>query len=220
MIKNSIKKLLENNSIILALLLLSYMGISFYMANISPSKTLYINNLREQLSETEIKSLLKNVDKYAWLRYFLIILTILIRVFIVSFFLFIGTTLSGYEVKFKQLFNISIKADFIFIIPLLIKIFWIQLEINNINIKDIEYFYPLSLIQLINPREIDPLWIYPFQTINLFEVSYWFILAFGIYRITKINYNESLSLIVKSYIPALALWITLVMFFSVTFSTP
>ncbi|MGF7029021.1 hypothetical protein L1283_005830 [Sphingobacterium sp. HSC-15S19] len=220
MIKNSIKKLLENNSIILALLLLSYMGISFYMANISPSKTLYINNLREQLSETEIKSLLKNVDKYAWLGYFLIILTILIRVFIVSFFLFIGTTLSGYEVKFKQLFNISIKADFIFIIPLLIKIFWIQLEINNINIKDIEYFYPLSLIQLINPREIDPLWIYPFQTINLFEVSYWFILAFGIYRITKINYNESLSLIVKSYIPALALWITLVMFFSVTFSTP
>lgn len=220
MIKNSIKKLLANNKVILALLLLSYMGISFYMANLSPSKALYINNLREQLSDTEIKSLLKNVDKYAWLGYFLITLTVLIRVFIVSFFLFMGTTLSGYEVKFKQLFNISIKADFIFIIPLLIKIFWIQLEINNINIKDIEYFYPLSLIQLINPREIDSLWIYTFQTINLFEISYWFILAFGIYRITKIDYNESLSLIIKSYIPALALWITLVMFFSVTFSTP
>jgi len=57
MIKNSIKKLLANNKVILALLLLSYMGISFYMANLSPSKALYINNLREQLSETEIKSL-------------------------------------------------------------------------------------------------------------------------------------------------------------------
>ena len=38
-------------------------------------------------------------------------------------------------------------------------------------------------------------WYYPLQTLNIFELTYWFLLAFGIYKVTKLDFGGSSHLV-------------------------
>lgn len=210
---------IPNNYVALLLLIFAYSSVTFYMNNISPFRDLYIDSLRDNLSNVQINIVSERMKLYSWIGYVFIPVIILFRIFLVSVVLYIGVVLSGIKLSFNQLFKTSLLASFLFIIPLIIQVFWIEIYSEGLTLQQMQFFSPFSLLSFFDPKSIDPIWVYPLQAINVFEIVYWFALAYGIYKYTEVKYENSFFLVIKSYLPALMLWIIFVMFLTVTFST-
>ena len=92
-------------------------------------------------------------------------------------------------------------------------IFWFYYKL-----EDIQYFYPLSALNIVGYQDLEPWFIYPFQTLNLFEVTYWLILAYFIGKATQTSMDQGLKIVAYSYGSALLLWVVTVMFFTLNYS--
>jgi hypothetical protein len=101
-------------------------------------------------------------------------------------------------------------AEFIFFIPAIIKIIWFPGYHPGSTLTEWHRFYALSALSLCPGAPAD--YSYALQTLNLFEVGYWFLLGYGVSKATSLNYDLSLRLVVVSYLPLLFIWIALVTF--------
>jgi len=78
--------------------------------------------------------------------------------------------------------------------------------------QDLQQYYPLSYINFLDLSKLQPWLIYPLQTINLFEVAYFFVLVYGLWKLLKNNYWKSFEIVAVSYGTGLFIWIGFVMF--------
>lgn len=183
-------------------------------------KQLLININVEQVNE-----LLELQKKWQWLSYAIIPLLILIKTAIISSVLYIGTFFySKNKVTFKQLFNAVIKAEFVFLLVGVAKIIWFYFFQTNYTLEDLQYFYPLSALNIVGYKGLDNWFIYPLQVLNLFELAYWLLLS---YFIGKLAFTEKdkgkpmdlgFKIVASSYGSALLLWVVVVMFFTLNYS--
>ena len=60
--------------------------------------------------------------------------------------------------------------------------------------------------------------IYPFQTLNLFELAYIICLGYWVGQLTNTNTDNGLKVVAYSYVPALLLWVVTIMFFTLNYS--
>ncbi|HEX8461729.1 MAG TPA: hypothetical protein VF623_09875, partial [Segetibacter sp.] len=84
--------------------------------------------------------------------------------------------------------------------------------------QDIQFFYPLSLTQLLNLTQFPSYLIYPLQQLNLFELAYWLLIAAGIKAHTEKTFKQSLKVVTSSYGVALGIWILFVVFIQLQFT--
>lgn len=123
--------------------------------------------------------------------------------------------LKDYSVSFIRLLIMITSAEYLFLIPAAIKIWWFKYVDPHADLNQWLHFYPVSLLSLFPDTRV--IWIYPLQLANLFEVVYWFLLAYGIKRLTTLNYDFSLRIVLCSYFPALVAWLAVVSFFTLLF---
>ena len=109
-------------------------------------------------------------------------------------------------------------AEAVFLVPGIFKLFWFIFVQTNYTLSDVQMFYPLSVLNFFDPDSLDAWLIYPLQLINIFEVIYLFILAYGFYLATQSNYGMMLRLVVCTYGTGLFIWTIGVMFLTVSFS--
>jgi hypothetical protein len=138
---------------------------------------------------------------------------LLIKLLLISLVLYTALYLSDHYVNFEKIFNVTIWAESIFFIPAIIKIYWFHFHYPGGTLADWHKFYVLSALSLFDYGPAD--YYYALQTINVFEFCYWFILAYGISKISGLGYDRSLRLILYGYLPALFIWISVVTFCSV-----
>ena len=86
---------------------------------------------------------------------------------------------------------------------------------DSIDLDELLNFYPLTLAGFLGSNNFDKDLLLIFQSISLFEVAYWFILAYLIGKLAKTSLNEGLKLVMSSYFPAFCLWLLAVTFFIV-----
>lgn len=202
------KSLLKSNIIGLGALL----GLSFALISITNHYILTINfynnsgDLFSGIPDQE-NAVYESLQKWV---YIATAGYLIVKLFLIAMVLYTALYLSDHEVPFSQVLNITILSEFIFIIPAVLKIIWFHQDYPNGTILDWHRMYVLSALSLFESAPAD--WYYPLQTLNAFEVAYWFLLAFGIYKITKMDYDSSLRLVLFSYVPALFIWIATVAF--------
>ncbi|MBF7091214.1 hypothetical protein IUY40_06655 [Flavobacterium sp. ALJ2] len=181
-------------------------------------KLLY-NTIAEKLTSQQLNHFFEFQNKWKWISYIFFPIYIVIKTSIIATVLYVGTYFfSQKEVGYNSLWNIVIKAEFIFLLVATTKIIWFYFFQTNYDLEDIQYFYPLSALNIVGYRGLETWFIYPFQTLNLFELTYWLILAYFIGKETDTNMDKGLKIVVYSYGPALLLWITTVMFFTLSYS--
>src|SRR5690606_35099916 len=112
----------------------------------------------------------------------------------------------------------SSDLEFVMLLPILIKTIWFTLAGGDYSLEDFQYFYPLSLLSVVDYKQVDALWYYPLQLLNVFELLYWIALGWGLHTIIQKDFDRSLRIVLGSYLPALVLWIVVVMFLTVTFN--
>ncbi|MHC0446854.1 hypothetical protein ACWA1F_15695 [Flavobacterium sp. 3-218] len=209
---------MRNTFLRYSLLTISFVFITEITNKILNLKDLLHHFLSDFLSVQQVNSYFEFQDKWHWLTYLYIPLLILIKTIIISTILYAGLFLFGKEIKYTQLWNITIKAEFIFVLVPILKILWFYFFQTNYNLNDIQNFYPLSALNIVGYKGLETWFIYPFQVLNLFEVFYIIYLGFQIGRITNTNADYGLKIVGLSYVPFLLLWVATVMFFTLNYS--
>lgn len=186
---------------------------------------LLIESLSTRFSLEQIKEYILNKHKWQWLSYAIIPLLLLIKTAIIASVLYVGTFFySKAKVEFKQLINVAIKAEFVFLGVGVLKIVWFYFFQTNYTLEDIQYFYPLSALNIVGYKGLEAWFIYPLQVLNLFELVYWLLLS---YFIGKLAFTEKdkgkpmdlgFKIVASSYGSTLLLWVVVVMFFTLNYS--
>jgi hypothetical protein len=126
---------------------------------------------------------------------------------VIAFVIWVGCFMYGYRVTYSQCWGVVIVAEYIFLIPELVKIFWFMVVINDPSYYEIRAYYPLSLIQFVNYSEIDTRWAYPLRALNVWEIGYWFLLVEGIHHFARKQKKIVWLIVACSYILLFFFWL-------------
>ena len=203
------------NFVLLTILLILLEWLSRYILK---TDLLFVDSLSSELTERQILEFLDFKEKWIWLGYVIKPLILIIKTSIIAAILDLGCFFFGKEIKYKELFNIVVKAEFVFLLIIIFKTAWFYFFQANYNLEDLQYFYPLSALNIIGYDGLEPWFVYPFQVLNLFEIAYWFILAYLIGKELNENTDKGFSIVASSYGVSLLIWVVGVMFFSLNMS--
>jgi hypothetical protein len=137
---------------------------------------------------------------------------LLFKLGVITLILHTALYLNNQDVSIGKIFRVTVLAEFIFLIPATVKIISFPYTFPHGTLLDWHRYYVLSLLSLFENAPAD--WYYALQTFNVFEIGYWFLLAYGISKISPLNYDRSLRIVVTAYVPALVIWIAAVTFFT------
>lgn len=182
------------------------------------SDNLYFNTFAEQLTYEQIESLINQGKKWAWVSYAVLPVLTLVKLTLVASCLSIGLYFFTNRFSFKSAFDVVLEAEFVFLIPILLKIIWFALFQTDYSLQDLQFFFPLSALNFFDYTTVQPWLIYPLQLLNLFEILYWVVLAKGISQLIERDFAKSFELVLASYGTGLLLWVAVIMFISVSYS--
>ncbi|MCH6201778.1 hypothetical protein MMU07_19515 [Aquiflexum sp. LQ15W] len=100
--------------------------------------------------------------------------------------------------------------------PIISKILWFGFVSPDYTLDDFRGFYPLSLFAMFEPDLLDKWLHYPFKTINVFEIAYWFALAGSLSLVLSIAFQEMFRIVVLYYGSYLVCWMLFVVFISLS----
>ena len=118
------------------------------------------------------------------------------------------------DIRISSLFKLVISAEFVFLIAIAIKFSHFYWSHIDFTIKDFQSYYPLSLLNYQTSISSEKLMTYPLQLVNLFELFYWGILAYGIYELSdqKVKPVKAFGLVAMTYGVGLMFWVGVVSF--------
>ena len=126
---------------------------------------------------------------------------------IIALVIWIGCFMYGYRVTYAQCWGVVIGAEFIFLIPELLKILYFFVIETDPSYWDIGSFYPFSLMHFFDYYAIDKKWAYPLRALNLFEIVYWFAVVSGIHHYARKEKKIVWFIVASSYILIFFLWL-------------
>ncbi|HWB92044.1 MAG TPA: hypothetical protein VG605_09335 [Puia sp.] len=177
----------------------------------------YYSLFQNTLDSERIDQLIQRNQRFQWVSYIVQPLFLLLRCAIFASVIFAGLLLSKANVSFGSCLRIVIIADGVALIVTLIRTVWFIFRPTSSPL-DFQSFYPLSAIQLLDIHKIPRYLIYPLQQINLFEVCYWVLLAFGIRSLTNRKWDQSFSIVAATYGVSMLIWMLIVVFITLQFS--
>jgi hypothetical protein len=125
---------------------------------------------------------------------------------VIAFVIWVGCFMFGYRVTYAQCWGVVIGAEFIFLVPEILKILWFLFIHRDPTYYDISAFYPLSLMHFFDYYSIDKRYAYPLRALNVFEVVYWFLLVEGIHHYARKDKKYVWIIVACSYILLFFLW--------------
>ena len=181
------------------------------------NEIVFFNTYSEQLTYDRAMELFSKMKSFAWVSYIITLVLMLLKFSAISVLLYIGVFFSDLhkEITLRQIFKVVIISELVFISASIAKLLWFIFFAGNYTLDDMSFFYPLSLINLFNRAEVATYWIYPLQTVNIFQLLYILILALGLTRVSSLKKKDADLVVPGTYIPAIAVWIALIMFISI-----
>lgn len=199
-------------------LLIAYVTILIASDYVLISDELFFDFFGRQLSYESINEIIEKGKSWKWVMYLFLPAVVFLKLFLVSICFSIGGLVVGLESGYKTFFQVSVKSEFIFLIPTIIKLFWFSLYQTDYTLEDLQYFSPLSVFILFSPKEIEPWLAYPLQLLNVFELLYWFSLAYQLKEVLGKSFSGSWGFVAATYGVGLLVWLVLVMFLTVSIS--
>jgi len=181
------------------------------------NEIVFYNTYSEQLTYDRSLKLFEDLSRISWISYAFTPIMLLIKFSLVSLVLYIGIVFCNIQdkVSLGSVFKIVIASELVFVCAGFVKFLWFYLFAGNYDLNDLVFFYPLSLINFFKTSEISGFWIFPLQTINLFHLGYIISISYGLFKVCKIEKSDSDKIVLLSYLPALVIWVALIMFLSI-----
>ncbi|MCT2407386.1 hypothetical protein NZD88_07500 [Chryseobacterium antibioticum] len=206
------------NSILFFILILLYFTLTFLDKNFISTSSKIFDFLSKDYPSEMVQNYMESQKKWWWVSYATIPLLIGIKILLVTFCLnFIKLfDLPGLEkVKFSDIITLVLIAEFVFIIAgfyKFVNFYWID---TDYTLENLQTYYPISLLNIKEYISAEKWLAYPLQLVNLFELFYWGILAWGIWELSeqKISFKKSFGLTTITYGIGLLFWVGVVSFF-------
>lgn len=192
--------------------------LSWIMRNYLPFEQMLFNSLSEQLSVERIKALTATQKKWEWLGYIFIPLMLLIKWSLTTIPFYIGAIFFDLKLTFKKAFHIVLASEIVFLLLLLIKFLWFYFHKDTLNLEYLQFFMPLSLINLFEMNELDKWFVYPLQIVNVFEITYWLLLASLFAKEIKKPFWKAFEFVLATYGVGLLIWVIFMSFLILNFS--
>ncbi len=206
-----------NPWIIFVLSSILYMLINFSMNEFIISRDLYYNTYADQLSADRIDILINIKARWEWTDYVFIPVILFCKILVIALSIEIGAILLDYKVRFIKIFHVVIIAEAVIIIAQVIRnISLFFIDFNTLD--EIYNFYPLSVLNLINDRNLDMWLIYPLRLANVFTGIYFIVLISGLSYVLRNRPLGMLLFTLSTYGLCLSVWIMLIMFLSIYLS--
>jgi len=206
---------MDKNFIFFTILTSSHFLLSYVSNNILGVDALLYNSIAEQLSSEQVIKVLEFKEKWRFVSYIILPILLLLKISILAGILDVGCFFLSKEIKYKKIFNIVVRAEFIFLLVIVFKTAWFYFFQADYNLDDLQYFYPLSALNIISYDSVQPWFVYPLQVLNAFEIIYWIVLAILLEKAMNIKKsNLGIKIVASSYGPALLIWVVAVMFFT------
>jgi len=201
------------------LLIIASLGFSLTVKELLISDTLYFNSLAEKFSYEQIQEALDEGKNWEWFGFAIIPIFYAIKCSLVAFCLSIGLFFVTDRFEFKKLFGMAAVAEFVFLIPVVGKLLWFLFVQTDYTLEDLQLFYPLSALSIFDYHAVQPWLLYPLQVLNVFELIYWVVLAFGVARVMpQRDVNRAIGVVASSYGTGLVIWVAVVMFLTLTYA--
>lgn len=177
----------------------------------------FFNTYSEQLTYELSMEIFSAMRSYSWISYAITPILLLLKFSALSVLIYIGVFFSDLhkDITLGKIFKVVVLSEIVFVVASVIKMLWFILFAGNYTLDDMNFFYPLSLINLFSRSEVASYWVYPLQTINIFQVFYVLLLAFGLSRISSVKKISVDRIVLSTYVPAIAVWIAMVLFLTI-----
>lgn len=213
------------NDLFTFILLISIITLTTFGINNSfLTEDIYFQSFGTQLTLERIDKMVESAKTWEWVGYAILPVIVLLRIFYTSIFLFIGIFFTELTIEYGKLFKIALLADFVYVLAGLVKLV-ILIFFKEVNTLQDLQFQPLSVMELFNAKSIDPLFVYPLSLLNVFEFSYFLVLAWLLVGVINeaseertLRFGQSLKLVTTSYGSGLLLWVLVVMFITLNLS--
>jgi len=160
--------------------------------------SLYYSSLSEQYTSEQIQKILDIRNSWSYIGYFFIPIIIIIRVLYSSFCLFLGDLFQETHWGFKKLFNISLKTDVVFCFSVICNFYYYAFSENYDKIEDLSINH-FSLLHTAGKENIPSWLVFAFNSLNIFELFYVFLLIIFIHSLLKISYLKSIVFVLLTY---------------------
>lgn len=207
-----------SNTIIFIILSVAYIGLSYISSVILDLNGVMVRSLSEQLTAEQIEKVLSFKDQWQWISYVSVPLLLLIKISVTAVLIDVGCVFYNEKLPYKQLFRIVLLGEFIFLAVPIFKLCWFLFFQPNFSLEDIQYFYPLSALNIIGYKGVAVWFIYPLQLLNLFEVVYWFLISVQLNKAIGSTTGKGVNIVASGYGVGLLLWVVCVMFFTLNMS--
>ena len=181
--------------------------INFFFIN----ETVFYNTYADMFAYERAMEIFSVQSRYQWIGYILLPVTLIIKIIYNTTCVTVGSLLHQERGEFESNFNICLKAEYVFVAMLLVKLAFFAFfkEVETLN--DLG-FIPGSLLNLFDANEVPKWAIYPLQTINIWEV--WFCwVGTSLYSIQfNISKAKAAALFCIPYLIGLFIWILVVVF--------
>jgi hypothetical protein len=208
----------NNNKLLFLILVVFTFIFGFITKTLLETEDLIANSLAERFTSEQIHNILNSQQNWKLIGYFVIPIILFLKISIIAAIIDIGCFFFEKEIKYKTIFNIVAKAEFVFLLVIVFKTTWFYVFQQDYTLENLQYFYPLSALNIVGYTDLKPWFTYPLQVLNLFEIAYWFILAYLLGKALKIKTEKGLSIVASSYGVSLVIWIVAVMFFTLNVS--
>jgi hypothetical protein len=129
---------------------------------------------------------------------------------VIGFVLWVGCFTFGYRITYSQCWSIALVAEFLFIVPELLKIAWFLFVDTDPTLLDIKAFYPFSLMNFFDHLTVAARYHYPLKAISIFEVVYVWALVKGVHHFSFKAHKQSSAtwwIVSTSYVLIFLIWL-------------
>ena len=208
--------MIKNNFYIFLIVLFAHIFILYFTSYFLEINSKIIDFLAKDYPSSVVQNYIESQKKWWWVSYVTTPVLIGIKVLLVAFCLnFVKIISEKLEnVKFRDILTVVLIAEFVFIIAGFYKFFNFYLIDTDYTLETLQTYYPLSLINYKEAISTEKWLAYPLQLLNVFELMYWGVLAWGIWQLAdkKISYQRSLGYVALTYGIGLLFWVGVVCF--------
>jgi hypothetical protein len=124
---------------------------------------------------------------------------VLVRTGFTAVCLAVGSALLYWEVRFADLFSVSVHAEIVWAVAAVIHLTCMLYVVDVESLADFSTFYPLSALQLISLRDEDLWAVYLLKSLNLFEIAYVIFITAGMRNLIRRPLAALAAYVVLSY---------------------
>ncbi|MGY6742923.1 MAG: hypothetical protein ACXIUQ_09330 [Cecembia sp.] len=193
--------------------------VSFLLLDFEALLTAELANQTEiEIPENVLLDMLEEMQYWNRFSILFTYLILIIKCFLMALVLYAGLFFSNKHqgVKLGSLFTIAVYAESIIVMGGMLKV--ILGAASDLTYSEFSLFAPLSVLSVLDISSVQPIWYYPLQLLNVFEVIYCLLLIYFLSQELDFKKSESSKVVMGSYAFSMSFWMVLILFLTLNFT--